>query len=381
MNVALRFAAIVSFAGLAGCTMGPDFVKPIVPEPEQYRVDVPAGESIANVAWFELFDDEQLNQLIVVALEENKDLLTAIARIEEARASLGFVRADQFPSIGGEASGSRGNLLGGFSNFGTSEQFVLGAGLDFEIDLWGKLRRSTESARAELLSTVEARNIVLTTLISDVAATYLLLLDVDSRLDISEQTLITRKESTRIIQARFDKGTVPLLDLNQAQIEEADAAASLVALRREQRQVENQLKRRYDLIPNLVETVKGYAKHEKELFENIAQARTQYFQAKDVKGKVDASNRLEGALSRLLLLKETYPVLKANESFLKLQDSLEGTENRIAVERKRYNDSVQLLNTYIRTFMGRFYSAFANVSKAEYYEIPDAEKAAPKVTF
>jgi len=146
-------------------------------------------------------------------------------------------------------------------------------------------------------------------------------------------------------------------------------------------QVENQLKRRYDLIPNLVETVKGYARHEKELFENIAQARTQYFQAKDVKGKVNASNRLEGALSRLLLLQEKYPVLKANESFLKLQDSLEGTENRIAVERKRYNDSVQLLNTYIRTFMGRFYAAFANVSKAEYYEIPEAEKAVPKVTF
>ncbi len=146
-------------------------------------------------------------------------------------------------------------------------------------------------------------------------------------------------------------------------------------------QVENQLKRRYDLIPNLVETVKGYAKHEKELFENIAQARTQYFQAKDVKGKIKASNQLEGVLSRLLLLQERYPVLKANESFLKLQDSLEGTENRIAVERKRYNDSVQILNTYIRTFFGRFYAMFAGVSKAEYYEVPEAEKAVPKVKF
>ena len=146
-------------------------------------------------------------------------------------------------------------------------------------------------------------------------------------------------------------------------------------------QVENQLKRRYDLIPNLVETVKGYAKHEKELFENIAQARTQYFQAKDVKGKIKASNQLEGVLSRLLLLQERYPVLKANESFLKLQDSLEGTENRIAVERKRYNESVQLLNTYIRTFFGRFYAMFAGVSKAEYYEVPEAEQAVPKVKF
>lgn len=146
-------------------------------------------------------------------------------------------------------------------------------------------------------------------------------------------------------------------------------------------QVENQLKRRYDLIPNLVETVKGYATHEKELFENIAQARTQYFQAKDVKGKIKASNQLEGVLSRLLLLQERYPVLKANESFLKLQDSLEGTENRIAVERKRYNDSVQILNTYIRTFMGKFYAMIAGVSSAEYYKVPEAQKAVPKVKF
>ncbi len=146
-------------------------------------------------------------------------------------------------------------------------------------------------------------------------------------------------------------------------------------------QVENQLKRRYDLIPNLVETVKGYATHEKELFENIAEARTKYFQAKDVKGKIASSNQLEGALSRLLLLREQYPELKANQSFLKLQDSLEGTENRIAVERKRYNDAVQILNTYIRTFFGRLFAAFAGVSKAEYYEIPELEKEAPKVKF
>jgi len=146
-------------------------------------------------------------------------------------------------------------------------------------------------------------------------------------------------------------------------------------------QVENQLKRRYDLIPNLVETVKGYAKHEKEIFENIANARTKYFQANTVKDKIDASNQLEGTLSRLLMLKETFPQLKANENFLKLQDSLEGTENRIAVERKRYNDDVKTLNTYRRSFFGRFVAAFANVGEAQYYEIPQAEKEAPKVKF
>jgi LemA protein len=146
-------------------------------------------------------------------------------------------------------------------------------------------------------------------------------------------------------------------------------------------QVENQLKRRYDLIPNLVETVKGYARHEKELFENIAEARTKYFQTKAIGDKIEAANGLERALSRLLFLQERYPELKANQSFLKLQDSLEGTENRIAVERKRYNESVQLLNTYIRTFYGRFFAALAGVTKAEYYEVPEAEQEAPKVSF
>ena len=146
-------------------------------------------------------------------------------------------------------------------------------------------------------------------------------------------------------------------------------------------QVDNQLKRRYDLIPNLVETVKGYATHEREIFENIAQARTQYFQAKTPADKIQASQQLEGVLSRLLVLRETYPQLKANESFLKLQDSLEGTENRISVERKRYNDAVQVLNSYRRSVMGRFIAALAGVGEAKYFETPTAERETPKVKF
>ena len=146
-------------------------------------------------------------------------------------------------------------------------------------------------------------------------------------------------------------------------------------------QVENQLKRRFDLIPNLIESVKGYAKHEKELFENIAEARTKYFQQKSVGGKIEAANNLNGVLSRLLFLQERYPDLKANQSFLKLQDTLEGTENRIAVERKRYNEAVQALNTFIRTFYGRFFASMAGVEKAEYFEIPEVEAQVPKVKF
>jgi LemA protein len=146
-------------------------------------------------------------------------------------------------------------------------------------------------------------------------------------------------------------------------------------------QVDNQLKRRYDLIPNLVETVKGYASHEKELFENIAEARTKYFQQDSRAGQIEASGQLERALSRLLLLREQYPQLRANENFMKLQDSLEGTENRIAVERMRYNEAVRALNTYTRTFYGRFFASLAGVEKADYYELPEGEGETPKVDF
>jgi LemA protein len=146
-------------------------------------------------------------------------------------------------------------------------------------------------------------------------------------------------------------------------------------------QVENQLKRRYDLIPNLVETVKGYAKHEKDVFTDIANARTKYFQANTVKDKIQSSQQLEGVLSRLLMLQEAYPQLKANESFLKLQDSLEGTENRIAVERKRYNDDVKTLDTYRRTVFGKFIAALAGVNEAQYYEVPQTERETPNVKF
>jgi len=146
-------------------------------------------------------------------------------------------------------------------------------------------------------------------------------------------------------------------------------------------QVENQLTRRFDLIPNLVATVKGYAKHEKELFENIAQAKTKYFQAQAIPAKAKAASQLEGFLSRLMVLQERFPELKANENFLKLQDQLEGTENRIAVERMRYNEAVRMLNTYNRAFVGRFFCSMAGVKPAEYFKAPEEKKALPKVEF
>ncbi len=146
-------------------------------------------------------------------------------------------------------------------------------------------------------------------------------------------------------------------------------------------QVETQLKRRFDLIPNLLETVKGYAAYEKGVFESLANARKSYFSAQSINEKAKAAGDFEGAISRLLMLQERYPELKANESFLKLQDSLEGTENRISVERKRYNDTVRALNTYVKSFLGRFFAGWANVKEAEYFDIPEAEKAVPQVKF
>ncbi len=146
-------------------------------------------------------------------------------------------------------------------------------------------------------------------------------------------------------------------------------------------QVENQLQRRWDLIPNLVESVKGVAGQEKEVFLGIAKARESYFQAKSVGQKAKAAGTFESALSRLLVLRETYPELKSNQSFLKLQDSVEGTENRLGVERKRFNDNVKQLNTFSRKLLGRLYCSLAGVEKAEYFEVTEEAKAVPKVDF
>ncbi len=142
------------------------------------------------------------------------------------------------------------------------------------------------------------------------------------------------------------------------------------------------LQRRLDLVPNLVETVKGYAKQEKELFENIAKSREKYFQAGSRAGKIEASNELSGFLSRLLMLQENYPQLKANENFRDLQVALEGTENRINVARTRYNEAARQLNTYRRQLFGSFFCNRAGVEKVDYFEASEQAKTeVPKVEF
>ena len=149
-------------------------------------------------------------------------------------------------------------------------------------------------------------------------------------------------------------------------------------------QVENQLKRRNDLIPNLVETVKGYATHEKTVFTNIADARSKLSGAmnkNDVKAIQNSNSELTGALSRLLLVVERYPQLKADKSFTALQDELAGTENRLAVARMDYNESVKILNAKIRTFPTSIVAALSGIKAREYFEASEAEKAVPQVKF
>jgi len=147
-------------------------------------------------------------------------------------------------------------------------------------------------------------------------------------------------------------------------------------------QVENQLQRRNDLIPNLVNTVKGYAAHETGVFTEVTRLRSQWANATTRGEKIAAAEGLGGALSRLLLVAENYPQLKANQNFLSLQAQLEGTENRIAVERNRYNRAVRVFNTYIRTVFGSLFARLRGLTKpAEYFQAEAAAKAVPKVEF
>lgn len=146
-------------------------------------------------------------------------------------------------------------------------------------------------------------------------------------------------------------------------------------------EVENQLQRRFDLIPNLVETVKGVAGQEVEVFSRIAEARKGYAGARTLDEKVEAANRVESAFARLLVIQEQYPELRSSESFQKLQDSLEGSENRLTVARMRFNQAVRELNTFIRGIPGRWFAGWAGVGEKAYFEAREEAKATPKVDF
>src|ERR1700686_5206082 len=235
----------VTIAGglLSSYTVGPDYVRPTVPVPQNFRVHeplpAPQAASLADLKWFEIFKDEQLQELTRTALVQNYDLRDAVARVEEARANLGITRSNQFPQA--SASGDLDlTLLSRDGNLPLPASFVpyqnrnWGQGslnlLSFELDLWGRLRRSTEAARANLLNAEENRKAVVTTLVSDVATNYFSLLQLDYEVEISQRTLDTRRESLRLVQDRQGGGIATLLDLRQAEQLVRSAAQTIPTL-------------------------------------------------------------------------------------------------------------------------------------------------------
>ncbi|MHC5065704.1 MAG: efflux transporter outer membrane subunit [Planctomycetota bacterium] len=239
-----RHLCFASLCLLSGCLVGPDFEPPVVEVPDTFLETEVDGESIANIPWWELFEDETLRNLIDRALQENKDIEIALARIAEARAALGFVQTDQYPSFGINGGAVRSDP-GDETDLGTtgpSNDFRGGADAFFELDLWGKLRRATEAARGDLLATEWAHVATAISLVAEVANTYLLLLDLDEQLVITRRTLETRQRYTRIIRDRFQGGIVARLDVHQAEIEEYQTEVGVARFQREIAQTEYALR-------------------------------------------------------------------------------------------------------------------------------------------
>jgi len=266
MTVHMR-RSVSAVAGIAvllltGCMMGPDFQKPALETPGQFRFAGPEAEALVNLKWWELFNDPVLASLVTTALRENKDVLIAASRVEEARASLGFTRADMYPTFDIQAGAGRGDFAGGRMSDSTDNNFFITPTMNWELDFWGKFRRSNEAARAELVASEYSMRTVQISLISEVVSTYFLLLDLHQRLEISRRTLESRIETLDIIQQRFDKGIVPELDVNQAQIQKEFAAAAIPLYERLIAKTENTLSILLGGFPKAIRT--GVALYEQE---------------------------------------------------------------------------------------------------------------------
>jgi multidrug efflux system outer membrane protein len=247
-------AVLIATAWMTGCAVGPDYHRPAVQAPQNFRspepLPAPQATSLADLKWWEVFKDEKLQDLIRAALAANYDLRDAVARVAEARASLGVTRSNQFPQ-----AGTSGNLQ--LTRLSRDGSFQLPASLvpsqnrnwgeatlnllSFEVDIWGRLRRATEAARANLLSAEENRKAVVVTLVSDVATDYLHLRELDYELEISKATLATRQDSLHVTIDRQTGGVATLLDLRQAEQLVDTAEQTIPALQQQIEQTENQI--------------------------------------------------------------------------------------------------------------------------------------------
>lgn len=227
---------------LSGCALTPDYERPELELPGTWTQGEDTRASIANLKWWEIYTDETLTGLIETALDQNQDLALAMARMQESEYLVTFTRANQFPFLDVFGSAGRGRQSREIvDDADTDNIFELGASLSFEIDLWRKFARGTEASRADLLSTEAAYRSVTISLIAGVASNYLLLRDLESRLGISQRTAEGRRDRLRLVQARFDKGTVPQIDVNQAEVQLAIAEASVAQFERQTVQAEHAL--------------------------------------------------------------------------------------------------------------------------------------------
>ena len=240
--------AVLANVLFTACTVGPTYKRPVVNIPDQYRgasepsTAASGSASVADQKWWELFQDQQLQTLIGTALEHNYDLQIAAARILQAQAHLGIVRADQFPTVAAGASAARQRVAQTL-NFPAAQFSTLevSGSATWEIDFWGKFRRATEGARALLLASEWGRRAILTSLIGQIAGAYFDLRELDLELEIAQRTLASREESLRLTQVREQGGATSLVDVRQAEQLVFEAKGAIADLERAIEQQENLL--------------------------------------------------------------------------------------------------------------------------------------------
>lgn len=248
-------AVILLVSSMSGCLMGPDYKRPDMPQADSWRLPSGASDSIANLPWWELLKDEALQQLIRTALQENLDLQMAAANIDEYQAQLTIAQYDLIPSLSasGTAFGFRNTNNNTLSIPGggavpisqrdgtTLSQLSGNVGLKWEVDLWGRIRRSVEASRAQLLSKQENQRAVVLSLVGNIAESYFDLRGLDLQIDITKRTLKTWDDSVQLSKLRYQKGDIPKLDLDRFVAERAGTAAQLADLERQVVQRENQI--------------------------------------------------------------------------------------------------------------------------------------------
>ena len=238
--------AAALFALLAGgCMVGPDYVRPPVDAPAAWRLDEKDVRDLANTAWWEQFGDPVLNDLVALALRENKDLLIASARVDEYAGRYGFVRAELFPQVGAGYDAARqrinSSVISGSGGESTFNAYSAALNAAWEIDLWGRIRRQTEAARAQLLASEEARQGVIMSLVGSAAGGYINLRDLDRQLEIARATAKARGESYDIFKLRYEGGIISLLELSQNRSQYEEALATIPVFEKAIAQQENGL--------------------------------------------------------------------------------------------------------------------------------------------